>query len=101
MSTSKFEHKFEYHTDDYTLDITATWTEMFDKDYGADADGNRGWPEYFIEDMEIVAELFGVDVTDTLSDRTYHEIKGIALDAANDGEGNNLTRENEEAWEEF
>lgn len=101
MSTSKFRHAFEYHTDEYTLDITATWLEIYDKKYGADADGNRGEPMYFIEDLEIIAKLFGVDVTDTLKDRVFKEIEEIAMDLAKNGDGVNLTKDYEDAAREF
>lgn len=55
-SSKTLSHAFEWDdgkSETYrrvTLDVTAEG--LYDSNYGADADGNRGWGEWFLEDYD-------------------------------------------------
>lgn len=53
--TIPFDYPMTIETKDGYFDVTISGTGVvhYEKDYGADVDGNRGIPAYFCDDLEV------------------------------------------------
>jgi hypothetical protein len=78
----------EFEDEDYTVTCTA---ELHRENYGADADGNRGLPTTFLDDVSvhlILNERGEVVYTDSMTDPEAEElldkIDGMIYDAVRD-----------------
>lgn len=80
MSSSKVRHTFYIEYGNVEYEVIGYATLIHDHNYGADADGNRGIPMDFLDDVEF--EL-GEDAK-KLSDEDQVEILKIAENVGND-----------------
>ena len=83
----KFENSFTFNTADAReFDVHFSYTLFLERNYGADADGNRGWPMILLEDVSIddVFDEEGESVVDKCrrNEVLWHEFEKRADQAA-------------------
>jgi len=85
------------------LEIKVWWVTYSEKDYGADADGNRGRYAEFVDDLEFMILRKGKNVTENIrktSPVLFAEITTMAEQAPEGDDCVNITRETLDAAEE-